>query len=550
MGVPRDSAMQRITRKRFWWIAAALLVVLPLGAAAARQLAQPGGSPATGSAQVVTQGVATLSGNQVAWRVVERTAPPRGQAKPAKRALGFVLASDEPILLTDLVSIGTQGTQQPQDVARLAPGEAFLVKEGIREARASLSDQTVKYLAMELVAAADVDNIGSGKLLFKSDPFTAPTGERDIDLVRNVLEAGEQATVPDTGGSTVILATDGAIDILPEGGRAKTSLVAGESSKFDEGQLQITGVSPSGAKRVPVAAMTDLLAQQSTTVAAYVVAVIGVEIPPPSTPTATAVPPTETPVPPTETPVPPTATSTPQVTGSIAVAVYNCPPGMTADDLVGDTCNPADPGYDFALTTPDGGTLKLADAASKDSGWTWSGLAPGQYGLVENPLPEGFESYFIPGSDAVSGSPDKGYTITIDESAPDVQLTVYNFQPVRTGSITVLVFNCPPSASPDNYSPTACPAAQGGSYDFSLSGPTLATPLTVADASTFQVGFAWSDVPFGKYALQETQFPPRYSQVDVPGSSYDDSLGGYVVEVGPDSPDVTVSVYNFVEPVE
>ncbi|HKG26494.1 MAG TPA: hypothetical protein VKB09_12660, partial [Thermomicrobiales bacterium] len=299
----------------WWWVVIALVILTPLGVAAARQLAPSGGSPATGSAQVVTQGIATLSDRQMAWRLVERTALPRTQAKATRRALGFIYASDEPILLTNAVPGGTE------DVARLAPGESFHVKEGTRQIRASLGDQSVKYLSLELVPADEVDEIGSGTLHYKSDPFTPPTGERDLDLVRNVLELGETATVPDTGESTVILATDGAIDILPDGGRPRT-LQAGESGMFDAGQIEIEAVEPTvgGAKAVPVAAMTNRLAQDSPDGAAYVVAVIGEEIPPPPTPTPTPMPtgtavpteaaqPTESTVP-TETPEEPGATET------------------------------------------------------------------------------------------------------------------------------------------------------------------------------------------------------------------------------------------------
>ena len=375
----RDEA-PRAGHGRWWWFAIALLVLTPFGVVGARQLAPSGGSPATGSAQVVTQGIAELPDDQVAWRLVERTAPPRGVAKPTKRQLGFILASDEPILLTDTTPDGTE------DIARLAPGEAYLVKDGTRQARASFSDRAVKYLALELVSAAEVDDVGSGTLLYKSDPFPAPTGERDIDLVRNVLEVGELASVPDTGESTVILATDGAIDILPDGGPA-TTLQAGESAQFEAGELQIEAIAPTAsvAKRIPAAALTDQLAQSSTVGAAYVVAVIGEEIPPPPTPTPTSTP----------TPIPPTATATalPVTTGSIAVTVYNCPEGMTVENMVGDACDLAGGGFDIVLSIPGGGTLTLADAASDGVSYFWSGLDLGQYGLVESPLPRGYVTY-------------------------------------------------------------------------------------------------------------------------------------------------------------
>lgn len=526
-------------RVRLYWIAIALVVLTPLGVVGARQLAPSGDSPAVGSAQVVTQGIATLPGKRVAWRLVERTAVPRGQAKPVERDLGFVMASDEPILLTDRVAVNGD----TKDVARLAPGESFLVKEGARQARASLSDRPVKYLALELVAATEVDEIGSGKLLYQSDPFTAPTGERDIDLVRNVLELGEQAFVPNTGESTVILATDGAIDILPEGGRART-LQAGESEQFEAGDLQIEAVANAAmvARRVPAAAMTDMLAQTATQVAAYVVAVIGEEIPPPPTPT-----PTETPTPlPTATSTPlPTETPVPVIShGSIAVIVYDCPPGMTLENVVGDTCPLSDGGYDFALTTPDGDELTLADAASDGSTSTWGELSFGQYEIVENALPDGYVDYFIPGSAAVGGSSTDGYTVAIDGSAPDILLTVYNFQPAQTGSIVVLVFDCPPRQVPNDFSPAACPPSDG-TYDFRLAGPNMPDGITTADSTPLDGGFLWSDVPIGRYGLRETDFPDGYGQLVVLGSQFDEGLDGWAVDLSEGQPNITVAVFNF-----
>jgi hypothetical protein len=258
---------------------AVLLVGIPLGVNAARQLTPTSNSPATGHALVVTQGVAKINADRVVWRLVERTARPRWQATPARRALSFILASEEPVLLSNVTTKGLK------DVARLAPGEAIMVTSDARTVRASFSDKSIKYLALELVPAADADDVGSGKLLFESRSFNSPNGERDIDLVRNVLTLGETATVPDTGQSNVVLATEGAIDVVPNNGRA-TRLETGESGTF-RGDLKIKAVKPSGANTGAVSALTTYLAQDQTSRASYVVAVIGPEIPPPTSPTPT-----------------------------------------------------------------------------------------------------------------------------------------------------------------------------------------------------------------------------------------------------------------------
>jgi hypothetical protein len=211
---------------------------------------------------------------------VERTARPRWLAIPSRRTFGFILASEEPVLLSNVTANGLK------NVGSLATGEAMMVPGDVRTVRASFGDKSTKYLALELVPAIQVDDVGSGKLLFKSDPFNAPQGERDMDLVRNVLSVGESSIVPDTGQSNVVLATEGAIDVVPTNGRA-TRLEAGESETFT-GDLTIKAVEPSSASTGPVSALTAFLAQNQSTDASYVVAVIGQEIPPPMTPTPTS----------------------------------------------------------------------------------------------------------------------------------------------------------------------------------------------------------------------------------------------------------------------
>jgi Bacterial TSP3 repeat len=316
----------------FLSIVCLLLVATPLGVNAARQLVPGGGSPATGHAQVVTQGIAKINADRVVWRLVERTARPRAQAMPARKGISFIFASEEPVLLSNVAN------NKLDDVARLATGEAMWVPGDVRTVRASLTDKSTKYLALELVPATDADDVGSGKLLFKSGAFNPPNGERDLDLVRNVLAAGESATVPDSGQRNVILATEGAIDVVPTNGRT-TRLEAGESLTFKGGLVVRTA--QSSANTLPISAMTAYLAQDQPSRAAYIVAVIGEEIPPPTTPTPT---PTDTPTPtatftstplptdtppsiattvPTETPIPtdsptPVSTDTPAPTSTPA----------------------------------------------------------------------------------------------------------------------------------------------------------------------------------------------------------------------------------------
>src|SRR5262245_29703190 len=74
----------------------ALLMVLPLGRAAAHAQGNDNASddpnaasPAGTFAEVIAQGVGTIPAGQVAWRLVQDTAEPVGQADYQERALGF-----------------------------------------------------------------------------------------------------------------------------------------------------------------------------------------------------------------------------------------------------------------------------------------------------------------------------------------------------------------------------------------------------------------------------------------------------------------------------
>jgi len=233
-------------------VLAALLTFAGAGGAVARQSLIGDDSPAVGRAQVVTQAVAEMPAREVVWRIVERTAPPRGEASSTRRPFGFVLASDEPVLLSNVDAGATN------DVARLATGEAFQVDAGTRQVRASLSDAPTSYVSLELVPAGWGDAVGDDRLLLTSDPFTPPPGDRDVDLVRNALGDGDTGLVPDTGEPVFILATDGAIDVLPAFGDP-VRLQAGEGALVG-GELEITVADDAGdVASTSLAGMTSTL---------------------------------------------------------------------------------------------------------------------------------------------------------------------------------------------------------------------------------------------------------------------------------------------------
>jgi len=374
-------------------VVAVLLLVVPVGAVALRQLSIDDPSPARGHAEVIAHGISSLPDADVAWRVVEQTAPVAADAKIDDGSLGFVLANAGAMVVED-TAFGSR--------ARLAPGEATFVAEGARQRRVSLGQSPVSFYELVLIPAADATNSGAA-LVAGGEAFPAPTeaGEHDVDLVRDVLDADEETQLPDTGSPALILATTGNAEVTGGDGTV-TTLRPGEAGAFS-GEVKVTGRGP-----------------EETVVVA---AVIGPEVPnlaSAASPVAAS---------------PTAGTPTAGRTGSITVAVRDCPAGITADDLPA-ACDASDGG--FALEIRDELetlTLGLDDATSENGAYTFSDLpiAPasgagdedGSYIVAETAQPEGYDSYTIDGAQQDGAV----YSVRLTEDEPDARLTIYNFQP-------------------------------------------------------------------------------------------------------------------------
>ena len=537
-------ARGRVSGRSLLILLVALLIVSPLGQAGARRVLQggPSDSPAIGGSQVTTQGIAELPDGEIVYRVVKRTAPARGGAKVGRRVLSIVLATDEPVLLSNEREDGTI-----LDIARVAPGESYLVQAGTRQIRSSLDNESVEYLAVEIVRESSGPDIGNGELLFLSDPFTAPEGPRDIDFVRNILEGNDVGLVPDSGNTVAILATDGAIDILPANG-TPTTLQAGESAIFPAGDIEIEAATTT-ANGVPtnqLAGLTSSL-QADPGDAAYVVTVIGEEVPATGvTPTATSRSGNPDPGSAASPSAEPGATTEPNTSanGTIGVQAYLCP-ATTVATLDPAACKPTMEG--FGASIDGGGTTRtLADSTSSATGYFWIGIPLTTYTLTVDPLPDGFTGYYVPGSAAVGGSAEDGYTLTVDETSPAITVPIYflaaEAQAPRTSSVTALLYRClayDPNTGPDNCSPEPVGEANmpylagiantTGSYD-------AASAVVNGNSCT------WTAVPVGDYALGQSGWANDY----VVNGTYTNGGGTYPFEAQP--PSVTLEVYN-IEPI-
>jgi hypothetical protein len=497
------------------------VLVLLSGLAARGTTAAP--SPADHSvakahAEVIAHGVTALPADQVAWRVVEDTAELPGDANIEQRALGFALATEGSILNADAAT--GQRT-------RLAVGEAVFVPDQAEQVRASLGGAAVAYDRIALVPAANAQDAGGDTLIFDDDAFAAPSGDRDLALVRDVLFRDEITPIDDTGTPILILATTASVTVKTVDG-PKQTLKAGESATFDGG----VQVSPG-----PGAGLDDG--------ASFVAALIGPEVPNGDTVLPAA---------PTDG-----GADAGTGTGSVTLVMHDCVDEVAFEDLSPDVCAVATDGFDTRLFGPtdssDLPALSLGDAAPGDDGsFTWSGLAFGDYDLVETGHPDGDDRYVAPGFPRIHGSALTGYAIGLDEANPDVRIDVYNL-PARP---------LPPSAASDHTITVrvhACPAGMTvGDYDGDACGPpaesmgvTLLQPPADAGgewgafdpAETIDdEAYTWTfpDIEASVYRLT-LSLPNGYDQFAVPNTELDGDSGDYLIRPYGNGQGVIVDVY-------
>jgi hypothetical protein len=361
----------------------AVLVTLSSTGAAVAKLQATDETPATGHAEVIAQGVAELPDIPAIWRVAKLEAQPAERAPVAERLLGFALADEEPVLVTDA------GTGNE---TRLGPGEALFVHQGAQQTRASLSGDPVPYYIIDFMPASDAGILGNAELVFASDDFAAPSGRRDLDLVRDVLQPKEVSTLAQGFTPTLVLVTEGTVKVTPEGGEAVT-LRSGDAATFDAA----LSIKATGSRQ-----------------AAYVAAVVGSDTKPVSKPIEPAPTPTST------------AATTP--TGSIGIAMYACPEGSTIENFVPETCAPAG---DVASWTLAGNTLArnltTADGVYENGTLVWHGIPFGEYVVWPNQYAEGYGDYYIRASAGVARNEDGSTSVTIDWNFPIITLEAYVF---------------------------------------------------------------------------------------------------------------------------
>jgi hypothetical protein len=524
-------------------------------------------SPASGHAQVIAQGVATMP-DEAAWRVVFHSIDPGSAAELTAGGPGFIL-----------VDTGGVVVEEGERSALLAPAEAAF-HASPTSGLIPVGERPTGVFAIDLVSPDVVDDAGDGIPVYAGEPFQAPSGTRDIDLVRDLLEPGESTTVIGSESPVLVLVTLGAVRAEATDG-STASLRVGEAATFS-GDVVLTAEG-----QVPSTMIAAVIGREASSVAAV------------ATPGATPVPAT---------------------VGSVAVTVYACPPLVEPDQASPGRCLRDPEAVALDLAMDDGAALRDVGPSTERQGLpTWVGLAGGDYVLRATSFKEGFDRFFVRGLEGIGGSGadgfgadrSAGYLIPISADMADYALEVYVFaedeaasptaavaEPEPTESSSVILIETPvpgqelsptpiraatatPRPAPivtatprstepaiisstavararlgtveirilgcadsvDTFDPANCAQAVGG-FDVRLISEDGET-LELADATVGEDGsVTWQNVPLGTYLFQQPVLLPGTATYYIPDLQLADNATGYVLTIDADEPVASFDIFN------
>jgi hypothetical protein len=562
-----------MTRRRAWTTRIALVLACALcslpGLSLVTRALQSGEifSPASGHAQIIAQGVATMP-DEAAWRVVFHSIDPGSAAVLSAGGPGFIL-----------VDTGGVVVEEDERSTLLAPAEAAF-HAAPTSRLIPIGERPTGVFALDLVPPAAADDAGDGIPVFASDPFQAPRGNRDIDLVRDLLEPGESTTVIGNSAPVLVLVTLGALRAEATDG-STASLRVGEASTFS-GDVVLTAEG-----QVP---------------SSVIAAVIGREAP------IAAVAAT------------PGATPVPASVGSVQVTVYACPQLVAPAEASPGRCLREPEAVALELVMDDGAAMRDVGPSTERQGLpTWVGLAGGDYMLRATKFKEGFGRFFVRGLEGIGGNGDEGfgadvssgYLIPITADTTSYALDVYVFaegsaasptpeavEPGPTGSSSVILVETPvpgqapsptparaPTATPrpapivtatpraigspivsstavarprqgtvqirilgcvdsaDAFDPANCAQAVGG-FDARLISED-GEILELADAAVGEDGsVTWQNVPLGTYLFQQPGLLPGTATYFIPDLQLADNGTGYVLTIDAEEPVASFDVFN------
>ncbi|MBW3631996.1 MAG: hypothetical protein KY456_03105 [Chloroflexi bacterium] len=468
------------------WLALVILVSGSLiGISAAFGQTEDARSPALGQASVIAHGVAAMPSGEVGWRVRLATASEELD-QASRNAPGFVLADQGALLVNELES---------NRQTRLASGEAAFIPLQAPLQEIPLGDGTVSYYRIDLVAADAVSDPGNDQLVFIGEPFTSPGGSRDLDLVRDVLDADESLDLAlgSYAAPALLLVTSGALELVP------ADNPSAQPVRLPAGQGAAIG--------------GDVIARAGDGVeATFVTAIVGPEVPPILAQEAATATPTPTP--------------TPEL-ASLTVQALACPVAYEGTQYAVDCLEPladiafelgaAATGISLQGTTGPDGTVTFADLAPDT--YVLAGGVPGEFAVQvvecaneDGQLAAEASQTGVPGAIVAVESGDtvacRWFVVPEDLRGED------------EGTVAVAVHLCP-GTPVDPYADCSLGDASGVVID----GPVVLT-TDAASAVPVQIQGAsvvWGEeggVPFGTYFLQPggIAVPAEYELSEVRGS--------------------------------
>ncbi len=443
-------------------------------------LAQPDSS-LPGHTQVIAQGVDLMPTVPVAWRLTSSTAQPANNGEFVDRTLGFAVGGETPFL----ISHGDSDTH-----TLLRRGQASFHVEGASERRSSIGDQAAGYVNLELIVADAVDtqaSLGSSTLDYASEPFTAPAGNRDLRLFRDVLASGEEGSFPGTGDVPYLFAvSDGTVQVTNADGQS-FQLNAGDASEFTGGIQLLPAASTGGV---------------------WVAATIGdeVQLPPASEPAATG--------------------------ATVQLQIVDCD---SLEQALEDCTPSSDPAL-IVLVPEIASAGESPDSEIDGNTLVYSNLsAEGPWKIVSEPLNEnGAFMSSLESDDMSSGSgsqpDDFEWVISLEPGQvwEGTFIRVPNETAGDEGELMISIFTCP-----DGTIETGCEPADNASDlvpDFGVW--QTGGGLTVDDAQVSGDGanFLYRGLPVATFAFsaQQAGAPP---DVVVEGATLDEDAGYYMFDV-------------------
>jgi hypothetical protein len=210
--------------KRLSWRVGVTFVVgsaaVAMPAVVADAAAPPPPPLASGHAEIVAQGIVGFPDGTFHWQVADGTLSAGAAPTAVPQAVTFVLSDD------GVVDVAGDAP------TRLGSGEALMVP-ALSEALLSTADGSAAYWTLSIANVADTGGVGA-----TGGSFNLAAGQRDVDLVRDVLATGEALQLPDRDVATLLLVTAGSAVAASTDGDS-IELADGEAATLD-GDLTIT----------------------------------------------------------------------------------------------------------------------------------------------------------------------------------------------------------------------------------------------------------------------------------------------------------------------